>query len=255
MADNILLLDMGNSRLKTAILEGDTFVPGDELSHDGQLDIEILKRVNLGVVPDHIVASCVAGNKHKDLLRKWAQQELKSDIEFVIAEQQQYGVINTYVDPAQLGSDRWAAIIAAHQQWQGNLCVIDAGTALTLDLVQADGRHLGGYILPGLGMMQQCLFEQTEIPIPTDSVILASNTQVGDSTKKCISNGALQAICGMIERTILQFEQHSRETVLSILTGGDSQRLNDNLTIPCVREPNLVLRGLGHIARSRAASK
>ena len=126
---------------------------------------------------------------------------------------------------------------------------------MTLDLVQKDGRHLGGYILPGLGMMQHCLVEGSEIPISTDSVILASNTQVGDSTIRCISNGALQAACGLIERTILQFEQQSQETVQCILTGGDSQRLVDNLTIPCVIEPNLVLRGLGHIARNRTANK
>lgn len=255
MFGDILLLDIGNTRLKWARLKDGTFLPGDELLHAGQLDIEKLTQIRLDALPDLVMAACVAGSKNELLLQEWVQRQFQRDIEFVTAEQQMHGVINAYADPAQLGSDRWVAMIAAHQEWQGNLCVIDAGTALTLDLVQKDGRHLGGYILPGLGMMQHCLVEGSEIPISTDSVILASNTQVGDSTIKCISNGALQAACGLIERTILQFEQQSQETVQPILTGGDSQSLVDNLTIPCVREPNLVLRGLGHIARNRTANK
>ena len=255
MFGDILLLDIGNTRLKWTSLKGGIFLPGDELLHAGQLDIEKLTQIRLDALPDLVMAACVAGSKSELLLQEWVQRQFQRDIEFVTAEQKMHGVINAYADPAQLGSDRWVAMIAAHQEWQGNLCVIDAGTALTLDLVQKDGRHLGGYILPGLGMMQHCLVEGSEIPISTDSVILASNTQVGDSTIRCISNGALQAACGLIERTILQFEQQCEETVQCILTGGDSQNLGDNLTIPCVIEPNLVLRGLGHIARNRTANK
>ena len=255
MPENILLLDVGNTRIKWASLKGSKFLAGAELLHAGQLDSKKLTQISPGILPDRVVAVCVAGNIAEVKLQEWVQRQFQREIEYVTSVQQGHGVINAYSEPTQLGSDRWVAMIAAHHEWQGNLCVIDAGTALTLDLVQSDGRHLGGYILPGLEMMQRCVIEGTEIPMPSDSVILTKNTRLGDSTIGCITNGALQAICGMIERTILQFERHSQETVQSILTGGDSQRLDDNLTIPCDREPNLVLRGLGHIARSRAANK
>ena len=256
MFDDILLLDMGNTRLKWARLKGETFLPGSELLHAGQLDADTLTQISLDDdVPDYVMATCVAGKKCELLLRQWVQQQFQRDVEIVMAVQQEQGVINSYAEPEQLGSDRWAAMIAAHQEWQGNLCVIDAGTALTLDLVLADGRHLGGYILPGLGMMQHCLLEGTEIPISADSVIPPSNTQVGDSTIRCISNGALQAACGLIERTILSFKKQNQQTVYCILTGSDSQYLADNLTIACDIEPNLVLRGLGYIARSRTEKK
>ena len=255
MFNDILLLDIGNTRLKWASLKDGNFLPGNELLHAGQLDAEMLTQISLNVLPDYIIAACVAGNKTEDLLQEWAQRQLQREIEFVTAVQQEHGLINAYADPAQLGSDRWLAMIAAHHEWQGNLCVIDVGTALTLDLIQANGLHLGGYILPGLEMMQHCLLKETEIPISKDSVILSNNTQVGDDTIRCISNGALQAACGLLERTIMQFEQQSQEPVQCILAGGDSQRLADNLTIPCIIEPNLVLKGLGHIARSRTAIK
>ena len=81
------------------------------------------------------------------------------------------------------------------------------------------------------------------------SVSVASSTQPGDSTRNCIANGALQAACGLIERTVLQLEQQSEETVQCVLTGGDSQYLAAALTIPYVIEPYLVLMGLAHIVR------
>ena len=251
MLDDILLLDIGNTRLKWARLKGETFIPGDELLHAGQLEDEMLRQVNQDISPDYVMAASVAGNKNELLLREWVKRRFQRDIEFITAVQQTHGVINAYADLAQLGSDRWAALIAAHQQWQGNLCVIDAGTALTLDLIQTDGRHLGGYILPGLRMMQHCLLEGTEIPISTDSVILANDSQVGDNTISCITNGALQAACGLVERTVMQYEQQCNDKIQCILTGGDSQRLAENLTMPCVIEPDLVLRGVGLLARSR----
>ncbi len=254
MADNILLLDMGNTRLRSAQLKGGTLVVGEDLVHLGQLDIEKLAQLALDIPPDHIVAACVAGNDSELLLREWAEKYLNSDIEFVAAAQEQHGIINAYTNPVQLGSDRWSAMIAAHQQWQGNLCVIDAGTALTLDLIQKNGRHLGGYILPGLNMMQHCLLDGTEIPVTASSVMLADNTRLGDGTVNCIANGALQAACGLIERTIRQYQKQNQDSVQCIITGGDSQTLADNLTVPCIVESNLVLKGLAYIASNRNAS-
>ena len=255
MPENILLLDIGNTRLKWASLNGSTFLVGGELLHAGQLDSRTLSKISTDVLPDRIMAACVAGNMAEIELQEWAQRQFQREIEYVRSVQQAHGVTNAYSDPAQLGSDRWVAMIAAHHEWQGNLCVIDAGTALTLDLVQSDGLHLGGYILPGLDMMQRCLVEGTEIPMSSDSVILTMNTRLGDSTIGCISNGALQGACGLVERTILHFEKQRQEPVICIVAGGDGQLLVDNLTIPCILEPDLILRGLGYIARSRTAIK
>jgi type III pantothenate kinase len=255
MPENILLLDIGNTRIKWASLNGRTFLAGGELLHAAQLDSKNLTQISTDILPDRIVAACVAGNMTENKLQEWAQRQFQREIEYVTSVQQGYGVINAYSDPAQLGSDRWVAMIAAHHEWQGNLCVIDAGTALTLDLVQSNGLHLGGYIFPGLDMMQRCLVEGTEIPMSSDPVIFTENTRLGDSTIGCISNGALQGACGLVERTVLHFEKQRQEPVKCIVAGGDGQLLADNLTIPCIIEPDLVLRGLGYIARSRAAIK
>lgn len=251
MFDDVLLLDIGNTRLKWARLKDEAFLPGGEILHSGQLENEMLSQVAQDFSPAHVAAVSVVGKKNELLLREWGRREFQLEIEFVTAAQHVNGVISGYAEPTQMGSDRWAAMVAAHQQWEGNLCVIDAGTALTLDLLQQDGQHLGGYILPGLKMMQHCLLVGTEIPVSIDSVILASTSKVGDNTISCVANGAVQAACGLIERTMVQFEQEKKETIQCILTGGDSQYLADNLAISCVIEPDLVLRGVGYIVRSR----
>ena len=255
MQDDVLLLDIGNTRLKWASLKGEDFVPGGEVLHSGQLEDQMLTQVIQDMSPMYVVAASVAGDENELFLREWVQRHFQKEIEFVKALQRGHGVINGYLEPAQLGGDRWAAMIAASRGWQGNLCVIDAGTALTLDLLLADGQHLGGYILPGLGMMQQSLLESTKIPISIDSVILTENSQVGNNTISCITNGVLQAACGLIERTIMQFEQQYNDEIQCILTGGDAQRLLDNLNVSCELEPNLVLRGVGQIARDGLINK
>lgn len=254
MADAILLLDVGNTRLKWAWQSGETFLPGGELAHAGQLGVNQLAQISLHHSPTQVVAVCVAGDKVAESLRILVQRELGKEVELVTAATDVEGIRNAYGQPAQLGSDRWAALIAAHQRWPGYLCVIDAGSALTLDLVRPDGQHLGGYILPGLDMMQNCLFERTAIPLSPGSVSLASSTQPGNSTRSCIANGTLQAACGLIERTILQLEQQCKETVQCVLTGGDSQSLAAALSIPYVVEPHLVLLGLAQIVRSRTVT-
>jgi type III pantothenate kinase len=254
MSDEILLLDVGNTRLKWAWQKGEAFLPGGELTHTGQLGVEELAQINIKHSPAQVVAASVAGDKVAESLRIQVQRQFGKEVEFVTASSQGHGISNAYAQPVQLGSDRWAALVAAHQCCQGYLCVIDAGSALTLDLLRPDGQHLGGYILPGLGMMQNCLLERTAIPMSTSSVSLASSTQPGNSTRTCIANGALQAACGLIERTVLQLEQQGEETVQCVLTGGDSQYLAAALTIPYVIEPYLVLMGLAHIVRSRTVT-
>jgi type III pantothenate kinase len=255
MSDEILLLDVGNTRLKWAWQSGETFLPGGELVHAGQLGIDQLAQISLHHSPTQVVAVCVAGNNVAESVRIKVQRELGKEVEFVTAATEVEGIRNAYGQPAQLGSDRWAALIAAHHRWPDYLCVIDAGSALTLDLVHPDGQHLGGYILPGLDMMQNCLLERTAIPMSPGSVSLTSSTQPGNSTRSCIANGALQAACGLIERTVLQLEQLGKETVQCVLTGGDSQYLATALSIPCEVEPNLVLMGLAQIVRSRTVTE
>lgn len=252
MADLILLLDIGNTRLKWAWQLGNTFIPGGELAQGDRLEPEKLNQIHHKQSPVKIVAVCVAEDKIKETVHSHLQRQFGMAVEFINTPGEGYGIRNGYVHPAQLGSDRWVAMVAAHRMWPGYLCVIDAGSALTLDILQPDGQHQGGYILPGLKMMQACLLEKTAIPMSAKAVIMAATTEPGNDTGSCLVNGALQAACGMIERTVIQLEQETKEPVKCILTGGDSSYLAATLTVPHVIEPSLVLKGLAYIVSGRA---
>ncbi len=254
MADEVLLLDIGNTRCKWAWLQDDVFIPGGEFVHFGQIEPEHLVQIKLDHSPEKIVAVCVAGNKLTESLSVQIQHHFGKQVELLHTPGKGKGIQIAYAQPAQLGSDRWAAMVAARQRWPGYLCVVDAGSALTLDILQPDGQHLGGYILPGLSMMQSCLLDKTAIPLSSQAVKMASSTQPGHDTASCIANGTVQAACGLIERTVLQLKQDTTETVQCVLTGGDSQYLVTALTIPHAVEPNLVLLGLAQIISGRTGT-
>ena len=251
MTDKVLLLDIGNTRLKWAWQLGEAFVPGGELANPGQLESGQLSQISREHAPAKIVAVCVAANTTKQAVYSQLQRQFGLPVELITTPSKGQGVYNGYVQPAQLGSDRWAAMVAAHHAWPEYMCVIDVGSALTLDIIHPDGQHQGGYILPGLKMMQTCLLEKTAIPLSPEAVIMTSTTRPGNDSGSCIANGTLQAACGLIERTVLQLEHETKEPVQCILTGGDSQYLAATLTVPHVVEPYLVLKGLAHIISGR----
>ena len=105
-------------------------------------------------VPDSAAAVNVAGPDVENILRHSIRARFGIDLQ-VVRTQARFGeVINGYSTFEQLGADRWAAIVGAWQLRRRALCVVDAGTAVTIDLVAASGRHQGGVIVPGLDLMR-----------------------------------------------------------------------------------------------------
>ncbi len=138
--------------------------------------------------------------------------------------------------PDQLGLDRWLACYAvARFQPQGSHVVIDAGTAVTVDLVR-DGRHEGGWILPGIGRWHETLLTGTNIP--SWEPVYGRN-EPGRSTAEAIANAWISAVFGVVGRAI----EYAGRNQVTWLTGGDGPRLTS--VLPAARSrPNLVLDGL-----------
>jgi len=252
MADAILLLDVGNTRLRWAIDVDGSFLAGGQLVHGGQpamTDLDVM--LNADVTPDRIVVSCVANEMVWQRIAKWADRRLALAPERVRSPARGQGVINAYAEPGRLGSDRWAALVALRARCPGYACVVDAGTATTVDLLAPDGRHLGGYILPGRGQLVSGVLEGTSVPAADLPV---PERLPGRSTEACLANGALAALCALVESVVQRLESEVRESVQCVLTGGDSALLSRHLEIPHVTEPALVLRGLARIAREDVAS-
>jgi type III pantothenate kinase len=262
----LLTIDAGNTRTKWAIF--------NELGEITQHDVCLNSGINsTDLLPalfgyDHIAISNVAGEQHAThLADKFSPYHLP--IHWVKAVPQACHVINRYSKPETLGSDRWAALVAAWNIKHAPCIVVNAGTAVTIDALNSYendheqyGEFIGGLILPGLTLMQQSLGLATaQLP-----KIDASQTQVlamaaskleaifAKNTADAIYNGALHAIVCTIRQMIDALTQHSLQAPSIIISGGNALIINEMLTRHVTNQTiivdNLVCQGLYLLATS-----
>ncbi|HMU66187.1 MAG TPA: type III pantothenate kinase [Cellvibrionaceae bacterium] len=151
------------------------------------------------------------------------------------------GLINGYAEPSRLGVDRWLALLAARQHRGGDLVVVDAGTAITLDLVRADGTHLGGYILPGVARQAQSLWGGTG-RVQVERAAMQPRFTPGQTTQECVAAAITAAIAGLC-----LLARQSLPEAAWCLTGGDADWLAaicGELHLSHAFYPDLVLDGL-----------
>ncbi|MFZ2853320.1 MAG: type III pantothenate kinase, partial [Rhodocyclaceae bacterium] len=161
------------------------------------------------------------------------------------ASAQACGVRNAYERPEQLGADRWAALIGARAQSGGACLVVCAGTATTVDRLDAEGLFCGGLILPGYDLMRGALAGNTaQLPL-ADGEFRA----LPRNTMDAIVSGCLHAQAGAIERMFAPIAGEAG--ALCLLTGGGAARLAPHLAIPLLLNENLILDGLARYGASR----
>lgn len=232
----ILALDAGNTRLKWGVREGPSWLVQGALplAHIDTLPAQ------LPVWPKQAVIANVAGEDVAATLRALLERQGVS-IHWATSQPQQCGVTNDYDNPAQLGADRWAALIGARHLHAGPSLVLMAGTATTVDVLDADGVFRGGLILPGMELMRASLASNTaQLGMePGRFQTLPSNTA------DAIFSGCLQAQLGAVERMYAQLG--GDPAALCLVSGGGAPMLLDQLRVPCRAVDNLVLEGLVRI--------
>lgn len=247
----ILLLDAGNSRLKWAILRNGHFEHGGVLEQTGDA-VKELASAAWGELdaPESVLVANVAGEPLRRALNSWMRRHWKLTPDYVVACAEQFGIRNAYAEPGRLGVDRWLALLAARELFQGPLCVIDCGTALTIDVLAQDDRHLGGLIIPGLQLMRDALVGRAEAI--REQMRQASHEQVrllGADTGSAVVGGTLYAEIAVIDRIFADLRAELGNGLRCILTGGDAPRLQPLLSASTHHEADLVLRGLARVAR------
>lgn len=238
-----LLLDVGNSRIKWCLHVRDRCTPMQLLPADADYD-DWLQLID--PAPTVAWLSCVAARRSQALREHLQRRGLKTAS--AVSSAALAGLRNGYRDPAQLGVDRFCALLGALQLHPGRDClIIDAGTALTIDLLRADGRHLGGCILPGLSLMRSALgagTDQLGKSIAADALPAElDTTAVADHTALAIELGIRHAAIGAIERL-----RRGRPDWPLLLTGGDAPLLSLALAKPWELRDSLVLDGLARYA-------
>lgn len=200
--------------------------------------------------PDRVVAVDVAGEDFVSAFTEMVKRRWGRVPEFVSTKHHGHGVRCAYADPSRMGSDRWVALIAGFRLAAGAACVIDAGTAVTLDAVDPRGRHLGGLILAGPKVIAAALDRQTSGIGETGgrSRPARGAAVLGTSTDEAVARGAMLGLAGALDRAVSAIAGELDEQPPVYLTGGDATRLSPWLETRCEHRPHLVLEGLGSIA-------
>jgi len=249
-----LLVDVGNSRLKWTLLQGGARgVLHSEPYSPGRVPDLLGKAWPANPVPGRILIASVASGEINGELRRWIEATWKISPDFIQSEAQYLGVTNGYRQPERLGVDRWLALIAAYHHCRGPVGIVDAGTAVTIDLVDRLGIHQGGWILPGLALYPRCLRANTAIP---DFGELAPTLTFGAGTAEAIANGGLAAVAGAIETAArIASTQETLRGIRWVLTGGDADRLASMISLDFEIIGELVMDGLNRIAELLVAKQ
>ena len=243
MPSNWLLVDAGNTRIKWGIHDGRAWVALDAVP---TADAASLSDAWTPVIAVHqALASNVAGPGVAEMMERLCAAAGVA-LRFLRSQARQMGVVNGYTDPAQLGSDRWAALIAAHHGERGHKLVVNAGTALTVDALTDDGHFLGGLIVPGPALMRRSLDRGTAGLRLTEGVY----RNFPAATPDAITTGAIQAATGAIERMGSVMAHRGSPAARIVLSGGAAPEIAGHLHAPYAIHENLVLDGLALIARA-----
>ena len=239
----ILAIDAGNTRIKWGVHDGRGW------KSTGAIDTAAADRLHESLedalAADAAVVSNVAGAAVQSAIEA-ACRKAGMALASIRSESRRLGVTNGYRDPAQLGSDRWVALIAAHRAKPGHKLVVNAGTALTVDALTGDGHFLGGLIVPGPGLMRRSLDRGTAALRQSPGAV----SEFPGSTPDAITTGSVLACAGAIDRLAGAMAARGSPPGLIILSGGDAGEVAPALRIPFELHPNLVLDGLQLIARS-----
>lgn len=240
-----LLIDMGNSRLKWACQDG------TELHHHGSCanaDVADIAAIwDELPTPDGVYCASVAAEEMVQQLTHQVKLQWDLAMQRLHTTARCAGVVNGYRQPMQLGVDRWAALIAAHQLVGTPLCVVDCGSAVTIDAMDGTGQHLGGYIVPGLRMQQLSLQTETAGIRLDDGE--GSNGFWGQDTVTCMRRGTLEAVAGLVERSRRQLQELHGDEVTVFVTGGDAPAVIPLLEFSVCHEAHLVLSGMVWMVR------
>lgn len=234
----IVCLDSGNSRIKWGVHDGRRWLGQGAVDH-GDAD-QLAALATAWPKPARVLLANVAGDEAAGRIREQLP-EWRPVFHEVKAEAQRGGVTNRYRNPGQLGVDRWCALIGARSLTRAPCVVVMAGTATTIDSLDAAGNFLGGLILPGSALMRRALARDTA-GLPLAEGHYAPYPRCTDDA---IVSGAIEAQAGAIERAFHRLADSSAQCLIS---GGNGPMLADYLVIPHVLAQNLPLEGLRKLA-------
>ncbi|QAA82786.1 type III pantothenate kinase [Aequorivita sp. H23M31] len=234
-----LVIDVGNTMVKLGVFDLQTL----KLKHTCKKEdfLQVLSQVSQSFPDINNVLVATVGNFSEN-----HSAELERRYRVLYLDQNtQVPFINNYATPHTLGVDRIAVVSAAAQQFPNkNVLVIDAGTCITYDFINADNEYLGGAISPGIALRYQALHSFTnKLPLLSAK---HPDTVLGNSTEGSIHSGVVNGILNEIDGFIENYKNKYADLTV-ILTGGDTHFLRDSIKNDIFANSNFLLEGLNQI--------
>lgn len=236
-----MLLDLGNTRLKWAVVNAGDWLARGAVAWEEDVPAALAQAWREQAKPQWVLGASVVDAAREAQIERIVAEVFAQPVEWVRTPAEAYGVRIAYAEPQRLGVDRFLAMVAAHAAGTSPCVLAGIGTALTLDALTADGRHLGGLIAPGPLLMQQSLFGATARIKPYRPGAIR---EIADNTADAVVSGCWQAIAALIERFAANVARQSSSSPRLLLDGGDAEALLPLLGIPAELAPDSVLRGL-----------
>jgi type III pantothenate kinase len=235
-----LAIDIGNTRVKAAVFEGDKLI--ELFVFDKKIIISQIRKI----IKKHPISLGIMSNVGSVSAKKMAQ--LKKSFDFmVVSASLKVPFTNLYKTPKTLGVDRIALVAGAVKQFPNkNVLIIDAGTCITFDFIDGTASYLGGAISPGINMRYKALNKFTaNLPLITT---LQLDDFIGKNTEESIISGVLNGVQNEINGIIEAYrEKYLHLTV--VLTGGDTNFLSKQLKSSIFANQNFLLQGLNEILK------
>lgn len=236
-----LLVDVGNTQVKYVVQASEDYTSLSDVVYLDYQDFQAqLLQGKFSQISAVIIAN-VHSNEVHEAIEQWSTD---NNIAFmqVHSVTEAFGVTSSYQQPETLGVDRWLAMIGAKQLYpQQNILIIDAGTATTVDVLEASGQHLGGWIMPGVQVLFSSLLSRTNKIVASPKA--SASLSFGSNSSNCLNHGTWAMTIGAIKEAIIQANSL---LVLDkiLLTGGNAQEIAELIIDTCQLEPKLVFHGL-----------
>jgi type III pantothenate kinase len=266
----LLAIDVGNTRLKWAIYS--RAEPGAQLLASGAEFLENIESLAEGAwasvpalaTPSKMIGCIVAGDALRQRVQEQIMERWDLHPQWVLSSQQEAGLVNGYDHPLRLGADRWVAMIGAwhrmlamHAASPKPMVVVMVGTAVTVEAIgvqlapdgRAQGKFLGGFILPGHGIMLKALESGTAgLHVPTGEV-----REFPTNTSDALTSGGTYAIAGAVRRMRHHVQNRCGQDPVLYMTGGAGWKMHPWLGLDDVElVDNLIFDGLLELAASRS---
>lgn len=238
-----LLVDHGNTRIKWRLDGAEGRLAGGAVGQavEGLADRLASAWAALPEPAEIAIASVGDRSARRVLIEALGRRFPNAAVREAVVAPVRDGVRIAYAEPARLGVDRFLALIGAHRRAPRDQLVVGIGTALTVDALAADGRHLGGLIAPGPALMQRSLIAATAGIRPEAAGAIVD---LATDTADAIASGAWHAAAGLIERMQRRAAAWAGRPPALVVHGGDGATLAGLVDRPVELVPELVIDGL-----------